>query len=93
MRRRCLACLAANEGRPRYSDICEIDILTVIELEVKFKSHDSLKAVLLMHVFSKYHFNLVTLNSNSESKQNVFISWSNQITPAFMDPYKRVICK
>ena len=45
---RCLACLAANGGPTRCRDFCEIDTLTLTKVEVKFKSRDSLKALLLV---------------------------------------------
>ena len=47
-------------------------ILTLTKLEVKFKSCDSLKTLLLMkNMLCKYHFNAVTWNYISDSKQNV----------------------
>ena len=50
-RRLCLACLAANGGPTRYSDFCEIDIL----------SRDSLQTVMLKrNALSMYRFNAMT---------------------------------
>ena len=43
IRLRCFAWLAANGGPTGCSDFCEIDILTLTKLEVKFKSCGSLK--------------------------------------------------
>ena len=61
MRRRCLACLAATGGLTRYWDFREIDVLTLTKLQVKFKSRDSLKSVLVMiNVSSKNNSNAIT---------------------------------
>ena len=58
----------ANEGPSCYSDSCEIGILTLTKLEVKFKSRISLKTLLWMiNVLSKYHFIAITCNFKSDS--------------------------
>ena len=67
--------LAANGGSTRYWEFCEINILTLIKLEVESKSRDSLKTLSLMITVLSRYFNAITWNYKSDSKQNVFVSF------------------
>ena len=64
--------------------------MTLTKHEVKFKSRDLLKTLLLMiNALTKYHIYATTWNHRSDSKQTVFISFSNQYAPYFTIPVTR----
>ena len=64
--------------------------MTLTKHEVKFKSLDLLKTLLLMiNALTKYHIYATTWNHRSDSKQTVFISFSNQYAPYFTIPVTR----
>ena len=70
------------EALTRYWDFCEINIMTLSKFEVRFKSRDSLTHLsLVINVLFNYHCNAITWKYKSDSKQNVFLSFSNQISP------------